>query len=184
MKTPMEQWLQFLNYSYTESDLQQAQQFFSRQNGELYKQFEALSWEADPQAQEQAVQYLAENMLPCEHVFLVFADSCSVERCDGRMQCYRHNTNKRLWENAAKTIVKIGFPKTEHILVPLFMWLLDPNWPGSEQIFAFLTTLPKDILKSKTEEMLCHPEAYNPREYKDLKDQIQELWDAINETPQ
>ena len=82
---------------------------------------------------------------------------------------------KERWENAAKTVVKIGWPKVDNIIIPLFVWLIDPNWPGSNIIYNFLLALPKNILKSKMIEILNNSNRYDNLLYGDLLLQIHDL---------
>ena len=175
MKYEIEKWFKFINYQCTKSELQSTLNFFSSERTEIREQFADLDWNADIHKQENAIEYLAENLLPCEYIYLVLADNFSLEKYNDKAKYYEHNTGKELWENAAKTIVKIGWPKVDNIIIPLFMWILDNNWPGSELIYEFLLTLPKDILKSKIEEILENPQLYEPYDFDELKELTKEM---------
>ena len=60
----------------------------------------------------------------------------------------RHKGN---WENAAKVLQMRGYPRIKDILLEMFEWLQDYNWPGSKIIFDILVKLPKDIFLSNLE---------------------------------
>lgn len=54
-------------------------------------------------------------------------------------------SDKECWENAAKVLYKIGYPKIEPAIPGLFAWLQDSNWPGEIVVKKILKSLPKDI---------------------------------------
>ncbi len=171
----IEKWFRRLNYKYTEEELQKTLQFFSESRSEVRRQYENLSWYAEEHAQEQAVSYLAENLLPCEYIFLVFGGKHSLAPYDPQEKYYEGGLQKAYWDNTARTVVKIGWPKVDKIIVPLFQWTIDPNWPGSEMIREFLISLPKEVFDEKVKEILDNPQCYKEYDYKDIKDQIEDM---------
>lgn len=54
--------------------------------------------------------------------------------------------DKEYWENAAKVLYKMGYPRIEKAIPGLFAWLQDMNWPGVTIVIEILKSLPKDIL--------------------------------------
>lgn len=54
--------------------------------------------------------------------------------------------NKDCWENAAKVLFKLGYPKIKEVIPGLLRWLQDINWPGSNIVMEILVTIPKDVL--------------------------------------
>ena len=169
-----------LNYRPSKKELQQSLAFFGEERAEVRGMIEKLSWNESKEEQEKAIDYLSENLLPCEYIYLVLPDKYTVASNAHHTQYYKHRTGKARWENAAKMIVKIGWPKVDHILIPLFIWLIDPNWPGSKLIYDFLLSLPQHVLKSKMKEILENPQYYENSVYEDLKMQINDLCQDAN----
>lgn len=169
-------WFRMLNWKCTDEEYQQALTFFSKERECVREQFEKLSWNAEAYEQEDAIKYLSINLFPWEYIYLIFADKYSSEIHDEQRRFYRHKTGKERWENAAKTIIQIGWPKVNNILLPLFMWLLDPNWPGSELIYDFILALPESVLIGKMNEIAEHPQNYNEVDYADLMALIEQLF--------
>ena len=54
---------------------------------------------------------------------------------------------KDYWENSAKVLFIIGYPKIKNIIPGLFEWLQDMNWPGALIVKELLLHLPIDVLK-------------------------------------
>lgn len=176
MKYEIEKWLKVLNYKPQESVVAEIEMFFSEERATVRQQFANLRWDVDDQTKNNAMCYLAENLLPSEYIFLVMPDKLDYLRpIDISDEYYEWEEVKAFWEGAAKTIIKVGWPKVENILVPLFVWLLDNNWPGSELIYEFLCTIPQEIFLSKTKEILENQECYSQEDYQDLCDVIKAM---------
>jgi len=58
----------------------------------------------------------------------------------------RPSKDKSCWENAAKVLEKIGYPKNKSILAELLIWLQDMNWPGAVIVFDILIAANKEDL--------------------------------------
>lgn len=175
LKYEIEKWFKFINWKPTEDELQGTLNFFTIEREPVRTQFEKLSWYATEEEQYKAIDYLTKNLLPCEYVLLIMADTFSLALYNDQEKYYIREGGKEKWENAAKTIVKIGWPKVDEIIVPLFMWLLDPNWPGSMLIYDFLLSLPKYILSAKMKKIIEEPQNYDTCTYEDLRLQIDDL---------
>ena len=180
MKYEIEKWFRFINWKPTHEELQSALFFFSDEREAVRAQFEKLSCYATKEEQLHAVNYLVEGLLPEEYIFLVMADSFSLSQYDAQCKYYSSKGGKEKWENAAKVVVRIGWPKVDYIIVPLFIWLLDPNWPGSRLIYDFLLTLPHNILREKMKKIIEHPNDYDKSTYEDLRLQIADLCEDTN----
>ena len=174
MKEKIKKTFSYLNYSYLEYG-KEAMNFFSKERLYVRRAFDKLCWDASSEEQEFAVQYLAENLLPHEYIFLVLPQKYIMVNPSLNFIC------KSTWENAAKVIIRIGWPKIERIIIPLFMWLLDSNWPGSEMIYDFMLTIPKDIISAKMEEVLNSVDSYAAYDYRDLKEIIDGLQQELNQ---
>lgn len=179
MKYEIEKWFSFVNYQCSEIELAKTLNFFSDERKEVFNQFENLSWYTDVDKQLYAIDYLSEELLPEEYIYLLLADRYTLEPYKKNEKYYTGNTGKERWENAAKTIIKIGWPRVDNIIVPLFVWLIDPNWPGSELIYSFLLSLPSDVLKKKMDEIINSRELYDASVYNDLRLQIENLKSEI-----
>lgn len=64
------------------------------------------------------------------------------------------SNRKSTWENAAKVLVHIGYPRIQPIVFELIDWLQDINWPGAIQIIDLLTTVDKKKLVIEIEKKL------------------------------
>lgn len=53
---------------------------------------------------------------------------------------------KDCWQNAARVIALIGYPRIKHIINDLIKWLQDMNWPGAKEVFECLCLIPKELL--------------------------------------
>jgi hypothetical protein len=53
---------------------------------------------------------------------------------------------KEYWENAARVLSLIGYPRIEEVIPDLFNWLQDLNWPGALIIKELLKSLSKDVV--------------------------------------
>lgn len=165
----IKKWFTFINWKPTREELRQAIDFFSVDRRKVREHFKNLSWSADRTDQEASIEFLANNLLPGEYVHLIFPDDYSNNRNPFEEDLwYRNAGEKEYWENAARIIIKIGWPKIESIVVPLFMWLLDPNWPGSELIYNYLMTIPSDVLLDKMRQVENNQSKYQKYDYADL----------------
>ena len=52
---------------------------------------------------------------------------------------------KQYWENAAKVLYKIGYPRIEEIMDGLLIWLQDINWPGAMIVIKILMNVPREV---------------------------------------
>ena len=181
MRYAIETVFKSLNYTPHKEELEYTLKFFSEERAEVRCLIEKLSWNATAEDQQEAVERLADELLPCEYIYLVLPDRYEIEVDDGHVKYYKQCTGKCMWENAAKTIVRIGWPKAEHIIVPLFLWLLDLNWPGGELIYNLILSLPQDVLERKVNEILADTQNYEHCEYEDLKEIIEEIYSIRHE---
>ncbi|CAM3054870.1 DUF5071 domain-containing protein [Hathewaya histolytica] len=53
--------------------------------------------------------------------------------------------SKEYWQNAAKVLFKLGYPKIREVIPGLLRWLQDINWPGSNIVMEVLGTIPKHV---------------------------------------
>ena len=151
--------------------------FFSESRAEIRDLIEKLSWDQPESVQENAISSLVKELHPWEYIYLVLPERYTVHT---EIVQTEKTPIKGRWENAAKTIVQIGWPKVDIIMIPLFYWLLDPNWPGSERIREFLLSLPLEVLRTKMQEVLDHPERYHSCDYNDLRLLISEMCEDLN----
>jgi len=86
-----------------------------------------LSWNASLNSQNKAINELA-----------------SVESLDPNELI--QPISKEYWENAAKVLNMIGYPRVEAAISGLFSWLQDMNWPGAMIVMELLKSLPKDVI--------------------------------------
>lgn len=70
--------------------------------------------------------------------------------------------DKNCWENAAKVLFLMGYPRIKTAVQGLFVWLQDKNWPGVLIVTKILELLPRDILCKGLESA-----AYQAEETKD-----------------
>ena len=56
--------------------------------------------------------------------------------------------SKSRWENQARVLRLVGYPRFRAIIPGMLEWLQDLNWPGSQEILQALTDAPKDELVS------------------------------------
>lgn len=164
-----------VSYIVTPEEYQTALEFFTEERRHIRDKIEMLSWDASEEDQQIAVEYLAKHMLPSEYIYLVFADRYGIENLNGKLSCVKYRKDKSKWEKAAETIVKIGWPNIEPIIIPIFYLLLDPNWPGSLLIYNFLLTLPKNVLYAQMKRIVDNPQWFEQIDYKDLLGQIDDL---------
>lgn len=54
--------------------------------------------------------------------------------------------SKSCWENAAKVLIKIGYPKNRSSIPGLIEWMRDMNWPGVDVIWEYLKTIDAIVL--------------------------------------
>lgn len=59
--------------------------------------------------------------------------------------------SKEYWENAAKVLNMIGYPRIEGAIPGLFSWLQDMNWPGALIVMELLKSLPKEAIMQHLE---------------------------------
>lgn len=169
----------YLNYTLTEENMKDTLDFFSEERSIVRRQFSGLSWDASVNEQNAAIDFLVDNLKPCEYIFLILASEYELCYVNHKKRYFKCSTGKSRWENAAKVIQKIGWPKIENIIIPLFYWLLDSNWPGSEMIRSLILNLPKEVLIEKCNTILESPGRYPPTDFEDLKDIIEDITEEI-----
>ncbi|MBQ9838098.1 MAG: hypothetical protein IJO56_01185 [Oscillospiraceae bacterium] len=169
----------YLNYTLTEDELRRSLHFFSEERAFVREHFENLSWDAPVNKQKQAIDYLATNLKSWEYIYLILAGTYNLCFVNHERRYFKCIVDKSKWENAAKVIQKIGWPRIENIVVPLFYWLLDSNWPGSETIRSLILNLPKEVLTEKCNTILTSPGRYLPTDFEDLKDIIQDITEEL-----
>lgn len=54
--------------------------------------------------------------------------------------------DKEYWENAAKVLSIIGYPRIEVVIQGLFRWLQDLNWPGAMIVMDLIKTIPRNVV--------------------------------------
>lgn len=54
--------------------------------------------------------------------------------------------DKKYWENSAKVLKAIGYPKNKNAISGLFHWLKDLNWPGAWTAFETLQSIELTVL--------------------------------------
>lgn len=74
--------------------------------------------------------------------------------------------NKYCWENSARVIKKIGYPKIQIIIPELIEWLKDLNWPGAIIILDTLKNIEKNEIEGFIEEALIKAEKENDELWK------------------
>ena len=168
-----------INYRPSCDEMKKTLLFFSEERREVREMFEKLSWNENEDTRRKAEDYLVQNLLPCEYLDLVLPDRYFVIREDGEEKYCKEGTGKARWESAANVVIKLGWHRVEGILIPLFFWLLDCNWPGSETIWNFILSIPENVLCEKMKEILDNPQYYESWDYKDLKEQISDLCKSL-----
>ena len=74
--------------------------------------------------------------------------------------------SKYCWENAAKVINKIGYPKIKPIMPELFEWIKDLNWPGAVIIVDTLRNIEIGEINEFIKEALIKAELENDELWK------------------
>ena len=164
-----------VSYIVTPEEFQAALNFFSVEREHIRNKVDMLSWDASDDDQQHAIDYLSKHMLPTEYIYLIFAGSYGIENLSGNPSCVKYCIDKSKWGNAAETIIKIGWPNIEPIIIPIFYLLLDLNWPGSLSIYNYLLTLPQDVLYTQMKKIVDNPQWFKQMDYQDLKWQIDDL---------
>ena len=106
-----------INYRPTVENMACALRFFSEERSSVRNQFENLSWHVSADKQIGAINFLSQNLDPSEYIFLILADRYSLCYVNHECRYFKHATDKSMWENAAKTIKRIGWPKIQNIVV-------------------------------------------------------------------
>lgn len=172
MKYEIEKWFRIVGYCPDEEELKKTLSYFSDERAEVRRQMAKLDWYCTPEEQEYAVSYLTENLREWEYIYLVLTEEWNLSPYNPDEEYYEVvSGGKWRWENAAKVIVRLGWPKVDRIIIPLFYWLLDGCWPGSLAIESFLQNLPEGVFEEKANHALNHIEEYFPYgpDTKDLK---------------
>lgn len=113
----------------------------------LKKLIDDLDWNKPIEIQEKAIKNL-ENILEKDLCKLIQPKS------------------KYCWENAAKVINIIGYPKIKPIIPDLFEWLKDLNWPGAVIIVNTLKNIESDEINEFIKEALIKAELENDELWK------------------
>lgn len=89
--------------------------------------FKNLSWNASLDGQKEAINKLAlmDNLNPSDLI---------------------QPQGKEYWENAARALYLIGYPRIEEAIPGLFKWIQDLNWPGALIVMELLKSLPKEVM--------------------------------------
>lgn len=74
--------------------------------------------------------------------------------------------SKNCWENAAKVINIIGYPKIKTIIPELLEWLKDLNWPGAVIIVDTLRNIEMGEINEFIKEALIKAEIENDEIWK------------------
>lgn len=61
--------------------------------------------------------------------------------------------DKKYWENAAKVLFKIGYPRVKDVIPGLLEWMQDINWPGAYIVEELLSHIPKDKFVEELEKI-------------------------------
>lgn len=69
---------------------------------------------------------------------------------------------KSCWENAARVLYIIGYPRVMKVIDGLFEWLQDMNWPGVDIVIDILKLMPKEIFIENLEK--CVKKAINAKD--------------------
>lgn len=165
----------YLNYMPNEKELRHTLEFFSEKRSTVRGLFDDLQWGVPVNRQKNAIRRLSCELLPWEYIYLVMPAKYMITPNGTPIKYQTIRDWKSMWENAAKVVAQLGWPKVDTIIVPLFIWLLDPNWPGSTIIRDVIVGLPREILQQKVKEVLSNPQKYSPCDYKELKEVFMEL---------
>jgi hypothetical protein len=95
---------------------------------EFEKIIDCLSWNEDPARQSEAVAILAD----------------SGDRLD--LSLIVQKGDKSCWQNEARVLLILGYPRFREVIPAMLEWLQDLNWPGSNEIVEALASMPKDDL--------------------------------------
>ena len=175
MFTEIDNVFNYLNYKPSDEMYKESMFFFSDMRSDVRDALEKLSWNELPSVQLKAISFLKNSLKHSEYIYLVLPDRYTKIEKDHKLLFVKHRSDKSRWENAAKLIVELGWPKTDEIIVPLFMWLLDNNWPGSNIIYSFLLSLPQKQLIAKMDKIVSNPQNYASCDYQELVEIIQEM---------
>ena len=69
---------------------------------------------------------------------------------------------KGCWENVAKVLYIVGYPRVMEVIDGLFEWLQDMNWPGVDIVIEILKLIPKEIFIENLEK--CVKKAINEKD--------------------
>lgn|GEM_PF-488795 len=94
-----------------------------------------LSWDMPLQTQKEAMHRLA-----------------GID--DDRMQLLIRPGDKSCWENAARILRNIGYPRNHKVIPGLMAWLQDMNWPGAEIVMEILESIDRKTLIPYIEDSL------------------------------
>jgi len=69
-------------------------------------------------------------------------------------KCFITPKNKIYWEDAAKVLEKRGYPMIDDVIMDMFEWLQDLNWPGALIIVRILKSIPKKVFVDNLEKTI------------------------------
>jgi Domain of unknown function (DUF5071) len=92
------------------------------------KIIDCLSWNEDPVGQNEAIALLV----------------AAGERLD--LSLVLQKGDKSCWQNEARVIQELGYPRFREVVPAMLEWLQDLNWPGANEIVEALAGMPKDDL--------------------------------------
>jgi len=95
---------------------------------EIEELMDSLSWEYDDAVQGEAVELLV----------------ASGDRLDLSLLLQRGSKSR--WQNEARVLVGLGYPRFREVIPSMLEWLQDLNWPGASEIFEALSSVPKSEL--------------------------------------
>ena len=95
---------------------------------EFNELIDRLSWNEDPVGQNEAIALLV----------------AAGDRLD--LSLVLQKGDKSCWQNEARVIQVLGYPRFREVIPAMLEWLQDLNWPGANEIVEALARMPKDAL--------------------------------------
>lgn len=103
---------------------------------DIFEQIRELHWDQPRDVQQRAIEKL--SRLNGEEVIFLAKHSEVLQ--------------KPTWENAARVLKQIGYPKNAPALPYLMEWFQDINWPGVDDVIILMGKIELSILKPVIEE--------------------------------
>lgn len=60
---------------------------------------------------------------------------------------------KPFWYIESRILIKRGYPTVKNVLLSMFLWFQDLNWPGALEIFELLSSVEKEVIIPHLEEV-------------------------------